>query len=105
MLGRFPANETDHINHVKDDNRWINLREATRVINLKNQAMYCNNTSGTTGVNWDKQHYKWVARIYTNEGRRIFLGRFQDIAAAITARKAAEIKYEYHQNHGKALPS
>ena len=24
MIGNFPENDIDHINHIKDDNRWVN---------------------------------------------------------------------------------
>lgn len=36
--GEWPANEIDHINREKRDNRILNLRQATRSQNLKNTA-------------------------------------------------------------------
>lgn len=38
MTGAAP-DEVDHINRVKDDNRWENLRPCTRSENMKNRAV------------------------------------------------------------------
>ena len=37
MTGAWPTHEIDHINGVKGDNRWTNLRQATRSENMQNQ--------------------------------------------------------------------
>lgn len=37
MIGRFPTDKADHINGIRSDNRWANLREATHSINAQNQ--------------------------------------------------------------------
>lgn len=47
------------------------------------------NRSGVTGVNWDKSRGKWMAGIRF-QGKKYNLGRFDDIADAISARKEAE---------------
>lgn len=49
MLGSCPE-AVDHINGRRTNNRWINLRPATRKINMKNMVRSVRNTSGTTGV-------------------------------------------------------
>lgn len=38
MTGEWPTFEIDHINQNKSDNRWSNLREATRSQNLINRG-------------------------------------------------------------------
>lgn len=50
------------------------------------------NTSGVTGVTWDKSRQKWLAQIVF-KGEHKFLGRFGDKEDAIQARKEAEEKY------------
>lgn len=51
-----------------------------------------NNTSGVTGVSWNKKAQKWVSYIKLR-GRSIYLGSFHNKQDAINARKAAEEKY------------
>lgn len=38
VTGEWPASEIDHINQIKSDNRWENLRQATRSQNLINRG-------------------------------------------------------------------
>jgi hypothetical protein len=103
MTGSWPADEIDHINHVKDDNRWGNLREATHQQNMKNQKMSRLNVSGYTGVSWHRGKKLWEAYIHGDVGKIIPLGSYIDLEAAVAARRAAEIKYDYHPNHGQQI--
>lgn len=100
MTGSMPPS-VDHINGIRFDNRWINLREASTSENQKNASMRSDNKSGVTGVQWYKKLSKWVARI-TSDGEKIHLGYFDDIKDAIKARKQAERKYGFHANHGRS---
>lgn len=100
MTGRWPRDQIDHINGIRDDNRWTNLREIDRVGNNRNTKRRCTNKSGCVGVRWDKQATKWRAFICLN-GHWKHLGYFSDKADAIAARKAAERWYGYHKNHGR----
>jgi len=101
MIGKFPENQTDHINHIRNDNRWVNLRDVTHGENLKNSTMSKNNTSGITGVCWGKDIGKWISRIMVNR-KDISLGRFACKFEAACVRKSAENKYGFHKNHGQA---
>lgn len=66
MTGRFPKDEIDHINHIKDDNRWCNLRECTRSKNMMNSLRYKNNKSGYKGVSWHGKIGRWRSQIRIN---------------------------------------
>lgn len=50
MIGRFPINLVDHINRIKNDNIWINLREATASQNQRNVIRRIDNKIGVKGV-------------------------------------------------------
>lgn len=89
----------DHINHIKTDNRWSNLRLVTRRGNSTNASRSKNNTSNTTGVCWSKHHEKWIATINTGS-KRVWIGVYTDRLQAVRARREAEIQYGYHENHG-----
>lgn len=53
----------DHINQNRVDNRKCNLRICTQQENNWNKSLLKTNTSGVTGVVWDKSRNKWMARI------------------------------------------
>ena len=99
MTGKFPPDEVDHINHEPSDNRFVNLRHATRVENSRNRSMNSNNTSGFTGVYWHERTSKWRVRVRVN-GKDKHLGLFTDMDDAIIARKKANVENEFHANHG-----
>ena len=102
LFGKWP-DEIDHINHDRGDNRKCNLREVSLRENRKNQSKNKKNTSGYLGVSWYKPLSKWSAKIQVNR-RMIHLGYFESLEAAVTARKMAEKKYEFHENHGSSIP-
>lgn len=102
MTGQLPAKheQIDHINHIRDDNRWNNLRIAERVANLRNQSQSKSNVSGQTGVRWHEPLGKWHARIKVDYITH-HLGYFESFEDAVAARKQAEKFYGFHENHGK----
>ncbi|MCK5236074.1 MAG: HNH endonuclease [Deltaproteobacteria bacterium] len=99
VYGVWPLNHIDHINHIKDDNRIVNLREATGQENQRNASLRKSNTSGVCGVSLHKTSNKWQATIGAND-KNIHLGLFSDKFEAICARKSADNKYGFHANHG-----
>ena len=101
MYGAFPQNQIDHINGNPLDNRILNLRDVDQAENHKNKRRQSNNSSGVTGVRWNKQAGKWVAYINV-DGKQIYFGLFEDFFEAVCARKSAENKYGFHENHGRS---
>ena len=99
--GHIPDNaEIDHINHVRDDNRLVNLRFVTPGENHKNQSVNSNNATGITGVCFIKSQNKFMAQIKVNR-RAIYLGYYNTLEEAAAARAEANLKFNFHANHGK----
>ena len=99
VYGHWP-DEIDHINGNKQDNRLYNLRNVTRLENMRNRCIQKNNTSGVTGVYWSPARKKWEVRIQV-EGKFLFLGYFSNKEDAIAERRVAEVNHRFHKNHGR----
>lgn len=99
--GSWPLEQIDHLNHDKQDNRLPNLRLAPQAENAKNANKRSDNTSGVTGVYWSRSRKKWVAQIGLPGAKTKPLGRYALFEDAVAARKAAELEYGFHENHGK----
>lgn len=91
QTGSWPEQEVDHINRKPADNRWENLRAATRAQNSQNKNSHRNSSSKFLGISWHAGKKKWAAEIVSN-GRRIYLGTFvsEEAAAAAYDRAAQE---------------
>jgi hypothetical protein len=81
QTGEWPIAEVDHVNGNPSDNRWSNLRPATRSQNTQNAKMKRFNSHGWKGIYFCKQTQKWKARVIAN-GKSIYLGVFECPAAA-----------------------
>ena len=99
VCGVWPKHQVDHINHIRGDNRWVNLREATHQENQKNATIRKDNSSGITGVSWCTRDNVWQAYIKANE-KQTHLVSSNDLFEACCARKSAENKCGFHANHG-----
>lgn len=66
MTGEW-AEIIDHINGVRDDNRWVNLRAATDSGNRHNVQITSRSTSGVKGLHWHKRDRCWQAHIRLNK--------------------------------------
>lgn len=88
ITGRWPREEIDHINRIRDDDRWCNLREATRTLNRANSCT--RNATGFKGV--FQEGKKWEARITTPGGGKRYLGRYNTPEEAAAAYERAAIE-------------
>lgn len=86
-----PDQEVDHHNRIRTDDKLSNLRPATRSQNTANRSRQSNNTSGVTGVVWDKSRGQWAARV-EKDGVLHNLGRFANMADAIKARNEGAVR-------------
>lgn len=82
VTGEWPAAQTDHVNMLRDDNRFVNLRPASRAQNNANRVVRPHRTGGRLKGAWysaDKN--RWRARISV-DGNTRFLGWFMTEAEA-----------------------
>lgn len=75
MTGEWPPHEVDHANGITDDNRWCNLRSATRSQNCANARRQKSNISGLKGASFHTRDGVFAAQI-SKDGRPHFIGNF-----------------------------
>lgn len=109
MTGSFP-DQVDHINGIRNDNKWINLRAVTLSDNAKNKKTPKNNTSGMAGVIRSSERNSWIVQIGKcgNELKRHFsdskfAGKDLAFMAACFCAANKRIELGYHENHGRAI--
>lgn len=95
MNGEWPQFEVDHVNGERADNRWVNLRAATRAEQMQNLAPMKHNTSGYPGVGQDPNG-RWRAYI-TVDGKRKHLGYHDTAEQAYAAYVTAKAQHHSFQ--------
>ena len=91
--GAWPADQIDHKNGVRSDNRIENLREANNSENAQSRhTVRPDNSSGCAGVYYAARDKRWIADIYI-DGKRTVVGRFADRDSAVACRIGAEKTY------------
>jgi HNH endonuclease/AP2 domain len=102
--GRWPAQQIDHIDGIRDNNAINNLREASNLENSRNSKRYVTNKSGFKGVSFCKEKNKWVAHINT-KGKTKHLGYFRtpELASILYEKTAKELFGEFYKENNKTL--
>jgi len=88
MRGKWPPHDVDHKNLKRDDDRWCNLRLATRSQNSANKLK----RNKFKGVHWSKLHKQWRAQIKVR-GETRHLGLFRAPEKAAVVYQAAAQQY------------
>lgn len=83
VTGTWPAGEIDHRNGVRDDNRFENLRDVTKVVNQQNRRDG-KGAQRALGVDFYRATGKFRARIKV-DGRTLSLGHFDTKDEAVSA--------------------
>ena len=99
---KLPKYAIDHIDGNGLNNKIDNLRDVQQAVNHRNQRMRNTNTSGVTGVSWNKQKEKWQALVQVN-GKLKYLGLFTDIAEAEKVVKKFRAKHNFTERHGEKV--
>jgi HNH endonuclease/AP2 domain len=92
MTGKWPKCQIDHKNRVRDDNRWINLRESTNGQNTINQEVRKDNQLGAKGIWYDEKRNQYRVKIQV-KGKSYTIGRYNTLEEAKEWRKLAEEEF------------
>lgn len=98
--GEWPAEQIDHVNGVRTDNRLNNLRLADAFQNRHNCRCRWDSGSGLKGVSYRRANKKWRAQIYAY-GKSVLIGYFPTPDAAHAA--YAEAAKTFHGQFARAV--
>ncbi|HUD90085.1 HNH endonuclease [Sphingobium sp.] len=101
--GVWPSEEVGYVDGDRTNTRISNLRDVPHSVIQKNSRLNKTNSSGVSGVSWNRVHEKWQASIGCN-GKPKALGVFVKLEDAIAARRLAEKELGYAAAHGMRRP-
>ena len=93
-MNALDGEDIDHKNRLRNYNLKSNLNVVSRMENCQNHSIYKNNTSGVSGVSFNKNANAWQVYININN-KRIYGGLFNNINDAIN--KRVDLEKEYFQ--------
>jgi len=101
-MGEVLPEQVDHLDRNALNNKWTNLVASSGKENMKNLSMKRNNTSGVTGVCWNKAKGKWSAYVTTNKKQK-HLGMFaaEELHLAAEAVKKFRADNGFSDGHGE----
>lgn len=91
VTGEWPNPEVDHIDTIRSNNRWRNLRIATKAQNKRNSKMRSDSKNKFKGVKREKNG-RYGARIWV-DGTMIYLGCFENEERAAAIYRSAAAKH------------
>lgn len=97
MTGSLPQMEIDHIDRIRSNNSWINLRKVSTQQNSFNRSKHSNNKTGHKGVSFSRRENKFRAVITLN-GKLHHLGYFTTAEEASQCYQKASLNL--HGEHG-----
>lgn len=99
MTGSFPKNQIDHLNKIRGDNRWANLKGVTNAENCRNKSISKNNKSGISGVHFCNQAKRWRV-VITFKGVVYRFGSYRLLDEAIEVRHREIKQFDFSPTHG-----
>lgn len=100
QTGHWPDKEIDHIDGNRSNNKWKNLRLATRAQNCLNVPMHRDNATGFKGVTKEKRTGRYIAQIFF-QGKHHHIGAFRTPEEASLAYQAKS--KELHGEFGRPV--
>jgi HNH endonuclease len=96
MTGKWPEKDIDHKDGDGGNNRWANLRDVSKTINLQNthKTPAGKKYSALFGAHWCKKRRRWKSSIRVN-GKNVYIGWFDTDVEASQA--YLEAKRKYHE--------
>lgn len=97
ITGEWPKEQVDHINGIRRDNRWCNIRECTPRENMFNMRACVDGK--IKGIRKKNKSYEVTLRI---NGIPTYLGSYKNLEDAVKTIRAAREKYHKDFcNHGE----
>ena len=91
--------QVDHDNHIRDDNRAVNLKDTTFLQNMRNRGAISSTITGHQGIWYCKRRNRYVAEITMNR-KKVWQRTFKTATQAATERAEKLIELGFHENHG-----
>ena len=99
VTGEEPPNFIDHRDTKKWNNRWGNLRPATKSQNQANIGLTIRNKTGRKSVFWYKTYQKWAVQVW-KDGRAYFGG--YHVTAEAASEAADNLRYKLFGEFARA---